>query len=217
MKKPVTINQVTSFKVVPVVALDHLEDALPLAQALIDGGLPLMEITFRTAVAEAAIALISKSFPEMLIGAGTILTLDQVKKAISAGAKFIVTPGFDSNIVNYCKENNILIIPGAVTPTELTYALNHGIDVVKFFPAEDFGGIRTIRSLSAPFSNIKFIPTGGINEKNVNDYLSFEKVLACGGTWMCPKTLISEKKFSEITQITKQSLKNIRNKEGILE
>lgn len=211
MKHQKILETMTQLKMIPVVAIEQISDALPLAQALKEGGLPIMEITFRTDCATEAMSLISKEIPDILIGAGTVLTISQVKDAITAGAKFIVTPGYDQQIVDYCIQHDILIIPGAVTPTELTTAIKAGLDIVKFFPAENYGGIQTIRSLSAPFTKLRFIPTGGINETNINTYLAFDKVIACGGTWMCPKNLISEGNFQEITEITRRSLQNIES------
>lgn len=205
-----TREKIESLRVIPVVAIEKIEDALPLAQALKQGGLPIMEITFRTDCAVEAMKLISKEFPDILIGAGTVLTTNQCRQAIKAGAKFIVTPGFDEKIVQYCLDENVPIFPGAVTPTEIMKAISMGIDIIKFFPAENYGGLKTIKSLSAPFSNIKFIPTGGVSEANLESYLSFEKTVACGGTWMCPKDLIVEKKFDVIEEMTRNTMNKIK-------
>lgn len=205
------LNQLSSFRIVPVVVLDDLENAIPLANSLCQGGLPCAEITFRTEAAEESIKIITNRFPNMLLGAGTILSTEQVDKAINAGAKFIVTPGFNHNVVQYCKENNIPIIPGAVTPFEIEQALNMGLNTIKFFPAEHFGGIDMIEALSSPYYNIKFMPTGGINPKNVIPYLKNDKVVACGGSWMVSKDLLKSKNFDKITALTKEAVSIVQN------
>jgi len=200
------LKQIGDYGIVPVVKIDDAKDAVPLAKALIDGGLPVAEITFRTAAAEEAIRNITKEYPEILVGAGTVLSVDQVKKAVNAGAKFIVSPGFNPEVVKYCVENDIPITPGCSNPTDIEMALSFGLDVVKFFPAESFGGINTLKAISAPYGMVKFIPTGGISAKNLNDYLSFNKVLACGGSWMVKDELIKSGKFDEITRLTREAV-----------
>ncbi|MBO5489074.1 MAG: bifunctional 4-hydroxy-2-oxoglutarate aldolase/2-dehydro-3-deoxy-phosphogluconate aldolase [Eubacterium sp.] len=192
--------------VVPVVVLDDAKDAIPLADALCEGGLPCAEVTFRTEAAEESIRLMTGKYPDMLVGAGTVLTIEQVDCAVSAGAKFIVSPGFDSEIVDYCLEKNIPILPGCITPTEIAQAVKRGLNVIKFFPAEQFGGVDTIKALAAPFTTIKFMPTGGVNPKNLSDYLKNEKVLCCGGSWMVKGDLIKSGKFGEISSLTREAV-----------
>ncbi len=203
------IKEISKIGIVPVVKIDNAKDAVPLADALIKGGLPCAEVTFRTAAAEEAIALMTKEFPEMLVGAGTVLTTDQVDKAVNAGAKFIVTPGFNETVVKYCVEKNIPITPGCPSTSDIEAALALGLDVVKFFPAENLGGISMIKALAAPYVGVKFMPTGGINAKNINSYLDCDKILACGGSWMVKDTLINEGKFDEIEALTKEAVANM--------
>lgn len=201
-----TLEKIGELGIVPVVKIEKAEDALPLGKALIDGDLPIAEITFRTSAAEESIKILNKEFPDLLVGAGTVLTVEQVKKAVSAGAQFIVSPGFNPKVVDYCVENNILITPGINNPTQIEMALERGIKVVKFFPAEASGGLPLLTSMSAPYSGIKFIPTGGINLNNLISYLSNKKVHACGGSWMVKDSLISSGNFDEITRLTKEAI-----------
>lgn len=203
------LKEISRIGIVPVVKIDNAKDAVPLADALIKGGLPCAEVTFRTAAAEEAIALMTKEFPEMLVGAGTVLTTEQVDKAVNAGAKFIVTPGFNETVVKYCVERNIPITPGCPSTSDIEAALALGLDVVKFFPAENLGGINMIKALAAPYVGVKFMPTGGINAKNINSYLDCDKILACGGSWMVKDTLINEGKFDEIEALTKEAVANM--------
>ncbi|MBR3869299.1 MAG: bifunctional 4-hydroxy-2-oxoglutarate aldolase/2-dehydro-3-deoxy-phosphogluconate aldolase [Clostridia bacterium] len=203
------LKEISKIGIVPVVKIDNAKDAIPLAKALINGGLPCAEVTFRTAAAEEAIALMTKEFPEMLIGAGTVLTIEQVDKAVNAGAKFIVTPGFNEKVVKYCVDKNIPITPGCPSTSDIESALALGLDVVKFFPAENLGGINMIKALAAPYVGVKFMPTGGINAKNINSYLDCDKILACGGSWMVKDTLINEGKFDEIEALTKEAVANM--------
>jgi len=201
--------------VVPVVVLEDTKDAAPLAKALTEGGLPCAEVTFRTEAAEESIRIMAEQFPQMLVGAGTVLTTDQVDRAVAAGAKFIVSPGFDPEIVDYCMEKKIPVFPGCITPSEVTQAVKRGLEVVKFFPAEQFGGVATIKALAAPFTGVKFMPTGGVNAKNLESYLSFPRIIACGGSWMVSGALVKEGKFDEITELTREAVslvKQIRNK-----
>ncbi|NBJ93655.1 bifunctional 4-hydroxy-2-oxoglutarate aldolase/2-dehydro-3-deoxy-phosphogluconate aldolase [Parablautia muri] len=191
--------------VVPVVVLDDAKDALPLAEALIDGGLPCAEVTFRTEAAEESIRLMSGKYPDMLVGAGTVLTKEQVDRAANAGAKFIVSPGFDGEIVDYCLEKGIPVFPGCVTPSEVAQAVKRGLKVVKFFPAEQAGGIAMIKAMAAPYTMVKFMPTGGISAKNLKDYLDFSKILCCGGSWMVKGDLIKAGDFAKICQLTKEA------------
>lgn len=193
--------------VVPVVVVNDIKDAAPLAKALCEGGLPCAEVTFRTDAAEEAIRIMVKEYPDMLVGAGTVLTIDQVDRAIGAGAKFIVSPGFDPEIVDYCLSRKIPVYPGCITPSEVAQAVKRGLKVVKFFPAEQFGGVVTIKALAAPYGGIKFMPTGGVNAKNLKDYLMCDKVIACGGSWMVKGNLVSEGKFDEIRDLVKEAVR----------
>lgn len=198
------LKRIGEFGIIPVVKIEKVEHALPLGRALIDGDLPIAEITFRTSAAEESIKTLTKELPELLTGAGTVLSVEQTKKAISAGAKFIVSPGFNPKVVDYCIEKDIPVTPGVNNPTQIEMALERGISVVKFFPAEASGGLALLKSMSAPYSKIKFIPTGGINPGNLCDYLSHPKVHACGGSWMVKPELISSGNFAEITRLTKE-------------
>ena len=209
-----TLVQIGKTGIVPVVVLNNASDAEPLAEALINGGLPCAEVTFRTEAAEDSIMLMSKKFPEMFVGAGTVLTTEQVDRAIGAGAKFIVSPGFNPKVVEYCLKNNYPITPGIMTPTELEMALGFGLDVVKFFPAENAGGLKMIKAMSAPYTMMKFMPTGGINAANVGDYLACDKILACGGSWMVKGDLISAGKFDEIQKLTAEAAAIVKEIRG---
>ena len=200
--------------IVPVVVLNEVKDAVPLAQSLINGGLPCAEVTFRTDAAQQSIAEISKNFPQMFVGAGTVLTTEQVDRAVDAGAKFIVSPGFNPKVVEYCLKKEYPITPGIMTPTELEMALGFGLDVVKFFPAENAGGLKMIKAMSAPYTMMKFMPTGGINATNVGDYLACDKILACGGSWMVKGDLISAGKFDEIEKLTAEAAAIVKEIRG---
>lgn len=200
------LEKIGELGIVPVVKIEKTEDALPLGRALINGGLPITEITFRTSAAEESIKTLTRELPNLLVGAGTVLTVEQAKKAVSAGAKFIVSPGFNPKVVDYCIENSIPITPGINSPTQIEMALERGIEIVKFFPAEASGGLPLLVSMSAPYSGIKFIPTGGINLNNLTSYLSNQKVHACGGSWMVKPELISSGNFDEITRLTKEAI-----------
>lgn len=194
------------YGVVPVVVLEEAKDALPLAKALVEGGLPCAEVTFRTEAAEESIRLMSEAYPEMLVGAGTVLTTRQVDRAAAAGAKFIVSPGFDPEIVDYCLEKKIPVFPGCITPSEVAQAVKRGLQVVKFFPAEQAGGVAMIKAMAAPYTMVKFMPTGGISAKNLADYLSFGKILCCGGSWMVKGDLIKNGEFDKIRELTKEAV-----------
>jgi len=200
------LKKIDELGIVPVVKIEKAEDALPLGRALLVGDLPIAEITFRTSAAEESIKSLTKELPTLLIGAGTVLTVEQAKKAVSAGAQFIVSPGFNPKVVDYCIENSIPVTPGINNPTQIEMALERGIEVVKFFPAEASGGLSLLKSMSAPYTNIKFIPTGGINQNNLCSYLSNNKVLACGGSWMVKPDLISSGNFTEITRLTREAI-----------
>lgn len=191
--------------IVPVVVIDDAKDAVPTAKAMLAGGVDVMEITFRTAAAADAIAAVAKECPEVLVGAGTIITLEQCKRAVNAGAKFIVMPGFDREVVVWCVENNIPVTPGCVTPTEIMEALKLGIKVIKFFPASVYGGLSAMKALCGPFGNIKFIPTGGVNAQNVGEYISAPFIHAVGGSWVCAKADIAAGNFEKITAFCKEA------------
>jgi len=200
------LTEIGLYKIVPVIIIDDKVNALPLAKALIDGGLPVAEVTFRTKAARESIELIANAYPKMLIGAGTVLTIDQVKDAVNAGAKYIISPGLNPKVVDYCISNDISITPGIATPSDIEKALEFGLEVVKFFPAESLGGLDYLKAVSAPYGNLKFIPTGGIDEIKMLAYLKFPKVLACGGSWMVKSNLIAEKKFDEIKILTSNAV-----------
>lgn len=193
------------YAVVPVVVLNDADDAVPLADALIKGGLPCAEVTFRTDAAEESIRRICESFPDMLVGAGTVLTTEQVERAHKAGAKFIVSPGFDPEIIDCCISIGLPVLPGCITPSEIAQAVKRGLKVVKFFPAEQSGGVAMIKAMAAPYSMVKFMPTGGISTKNLADYLSCDKILCCGGSWMVKEDLIKSGSFDKITDMTREA------------
>lgn len=199
-------KQIEKLKIVPVVKLNSEKDAEPLAAALIKGGLPVAEVTFRTDAAEASIKIMAAKFPEMLVGAGTVVNAEQAERAVKAGAKFIVSPGFSPSVTEFAQKHNIPVFPGVCTPTEIMAALEYGLKVVKFFPAKQYGGLATIKALAAPFPNIRFMPTGGVNADNLTEYLSSDKIIACGGSWMVKDSLISAGKFDEIAEITKEAV-----------
>jgi 2-dehydro-3-deoxyphosphogluconate aldolase/(4S)-4-hydroxy-2-oxoglutarate aldolase len=199
------IGELGNLGVVPVVKIDHAGEAMNLGQALLEGGLPCAEITFRTSAAEEAMQIISSSLPEVILGAGTVLSVDQAEKAVNAGAQFIVSPGFNPIIVDWCLENKMPVTPGVATPTEIEMALNKGLKTLKFFPAEALGGVRTLKALAAPYKDVKFIPTGGINPDNLADYLRLPCVHACGGSWLVKSEMISQAEFSKITALAKKA------------
>ena len=188
-------------KVVPVVVIKELEDTIPTLQALVDGNLPVAEITFRTACAEEAIRLGVKTFPNMYIGAGTVINVEQAKRAIDAGAKFIVSPGLSDEVAEYCVKNGITYYPGCVTPTEIMKAISYGLKVVKFFPAQVYGGLKAIKALAGPFPQIKFLPTGGVDANNLKEFLDCDKIYAVGGSWMMKGDIV--KNCLEINEIIK--------------
>ena len=193
--------------IIPVIKIDDAKDAVPLAKALIDGGLPAAEITFRTAAAADAIKAISKEFPEMLIGAGTVLTPEQADTAIECGAHFIVSPGFNPTVVKHCISKGYIIIPGTSSPSEVEAALELGLDTVKFFPAEAAGGLAMLKAMAAPYGKVKFMPTGGLNEKNILSYLEFNKIIACGGSFMVKDEYIKNGEFDKIRELTENAVK----------
>lgn len=204
------LSEIETRKIVPVVKLDRASDAKPLCESLCRGGLPVAEITFRTDAAEESIRIASREFPDMCVGAGTIVNVEQAKRAVDAGAKFLVTPGFSRKVTEWAVSNHILIFPGTCTPTEVIAAMEYGLSVVKFFPAAQYGGLATIKALSAPFPSIRFMPTGGINADNICDYLSFSKIIACGGSWMVKDTLIREENFEKIAELTAQAVARVQ-------
>ena len=200
------IDEISKIGIVPVIALDDAKDAEPLARALCGGGLPCAEVTFRTGAAEEAIRTMAERFPEMLVGAGTVLTTEQADRAVAAGARFIVSPGLNPRVVRHCMDRGIPVIPGTATPSDVEAALELGLDVVKFFPAEASGGVGMIRALSAPYANVRFLPTGGVSADNLRDYLDCPNVIACGGTWMVQKELIAAGRFDEIEARTREAV-----------
>lgn len=199
------LQKLANAGVIPVVVLEDLKDAVPTAKALLAGGIDVMEITFRTAAAADSIAAVAKECPDMLVGAGTVITLEQCKKAVEMGAKFIVSPGFDEEVVRWCVENGVAVTPGCVSPTEIMAAMKLGLKVVKFFPASVYGGLSAMKALSAPFGGIKFIPTGGVNEKNLGEYIAAPFIHAVGGSWVCPKADIAAGNFAKITELCLQA------------
>ena len=208
------LERIKEMGIVPVVVIDDVKNAIPLAKALCEGGLPCAEVTFRTDVAEEAIRIMAEQFPDMLIGAGTVLTIDQVDRAVAAGAKFIVSPGLNPNIVKYCVDKGILITPGCMSPSDIEIALENGLEVVKFFPAEPAGGLKMIKAIAAPYVNMKFMPTGGINIKNVKEYLLYDRIVACGGSWMVKDSLMKSGEFDKITELVKEAVQVVKESRG---
>jgi len=203
------LDKIASLKIVPVVKIDNAEDAEPLAEALCKGGLPVAEITFRTSAAVEAIKAMKKN-PAMFVGAGTVTNLEQAKQAVDAGAEFMVTPGFSQKVTEFAVNNNIPILPGICTATEIMMLLEYGLPVAKFFPAEQYGGINTIKALSGPFPDLKFMPTGGIGPSNIFNYLALPQIIACSGSWMVKDHLISSHKFGEIEKLTKRAVQLVK-------
>ena len=208
------LEQIQKTGIIPVVVLDDVKDAEPLAKALCEGGLPCAEVTFRTEAAEECIRIMSEKFPEMLVGAGTVLTTEQVDRAVAAGAKFIVSPGLNPRIVKYCVEKGIVITPGCANASDMEQALENGLEVVKFFPAEPAGGLNMIKALAAPYVGLKFMPTGGISPKNVRDYLAYNRIIACGGSWMVKNDLVKAGDFAAITEMAKECVQIVKESRG---
>lgn len=208
------LEKIQEIGIVPVVVLDDAKDAAPLAKALCEGGLSCAEVTFRTAAAEESIRIMSEQFPEMLVGAGTVLTTEQVDRAVAAGAKFIVSPGMNPRIVKYCVEKGILITPGCANPSDIEQALENGLDVVKFFPAEPAGGLKMIKAMAAPYVGVKFMPTGGINQNNVRDYLAYDRILACGGSWMVKGDMVAAGEFDKIKELAAEAVEIVKESRG---
>lgn len=203
------LTQIAEKRIVPVVKLDRAEDAAPLAAALMEGGLPAAEVTFRTDAAEASIREMVK-IPRMLVGAGTVTNVEQAKRAQDAGAAFLVTPGFSAKVTEFAVKEKMPIFPGISTPTELMLALEYDLPVVKFFPAAQYGGLATIKALAAPFPSMKFMPTGGVNAKNIAEYLAYDRIIACGGSWMVKDTLVKAGDFAEITRLTREAVELVK-------
>jgi len=203
------LERIAKLGIVPVIALNDSKDASPLAKALCDGGLPCAEVTFRTDAAEDSIRIMAKEFPDMLVGAGTVLTTDQVDRAVAAGAKFIVSPGLNPKVVRYCVEKGITITPGCTNPSDIEQAIECGLEIVKIFPAEACGGLEMIKSMSGPYTKMKFMPTGGINAKNLNTYLDFNKIIACGGSWMVNNEFIKAGNFEGIASLTSEAVSSM--------
>ena len=208
------IKALGEYGIVPVVVLNDAKDAEPLAKALCEGGLKCAEVTFRTAAAEESIKIMAEKFPDMLVGAGTVLTTEQVDRAVAAGAKFIVSPGLNPKVVKYCVEKGIPVCPGTCTPSEMEQAMDLGLDVVKFFPAEPSGGEKFIKAVAAPYTMLKFMPTGGVNATNVRDYLAYDKILCCGGSWMVKGSLIEAGEFDKIVEMTKEAAAIVKEVRG---
>ncbi len=202
-------NRLSALKIVPVVAIEEAENANRLGDALCAGGLPCAEVTFRTAAAAESIKIMADR-GDMLVGAGTVLTISQAKQAIDNGAQFIVSPGFSGAVVEFCQDKGVPVLPGVCTPTELCHAVEYGLNVVKFFPAESFGGLKTLKALAAAFVNFRFVPTGGIDVSNIQDYLQYKRVLACGGSWMVKTDMITAQNFDKIHELTKEAVKLVR-------
>ncbi len=200
--------------IIPVVVLNDAKDAKPLGEALVKGGLPAAEVTFRTDAAEESIRIMSESFPDMLVGAGTVLTIEQVDRAVAAGAKFIVSPGFDPEIVKYCLSKDIPVCPGTQSPSEMTQAMALGLDHVKFFPAELSGGLKMIKAITAALVNLKVMPTGGISASNVREYLGYNKIFCAGGSWMVKGDMIKAGQFEEIEKMTREAADIVKEMRG---
>ena len=208
------LEEISKIGIVPVIALDHVEDAAPLAKALCDGGLPCAEVTFRTAAAEESIRLMHEAYPDMVLAAGTVLTTEQVDRAVAAGASVIVSPGFDPEIVDYCISKNIPVMPGIVTPSELAQAVKRGLTRVKFFPATAAGGIKMIKAICAAYTTVRIMPTGGINTANLEEFLSCDKIFCCGGSWMVKGDMIKAGEFDKIKDMTAEAVALVKKIRG---
>lgn len=208
------LEQMGKIGIIPVVVLNDAKDAAPLAKALCEGGLPCAEVTFRTDAAEESIRIMAEQFPEMLVGAGTVLTTEQVDRAVAAGAKFIVSPGLNPKVVKYCVDKGIPVTPGTCNPSDVEQAIELGLDVVKFFPAEAAGGLKMIKAMAAPYVGMKFMPTGGINAGNVRDYLAYDRILACGGSWMVSGKMVEAGEFDKIKEMTAETVQIVKECRG---
>jgi 2-dehydro-3-deoxyphosphogluconate aldolase/(4S)-4-hydroxy-2-oxoglutarate aldolase len=203
------LKQISAIGIVPTFKATDAQDAAPFAKALSDGGLPIVEVTFRTAAAEQAIRNITAALPEILVGAGTILTVQQAEAAIKAGAKFLVSPGVNREVIKYCVDRDVPMVPGCSNPTDIETAIGFGLKAVKFFPAEAFGGLKTLKAIGPVYGDLQFIPMGGISPENLNEYLAYEKVIACGGSWLDKGALIKEGKFAEITKLAQAAVNTV--------
>jgi 2-dehydro-3-deoxyphosphogluconate aldolase / (4S)-4-hydroxy-2-oxoglutarate aldolase len=212
---PDVLNRLRALRIVPVLVIDDADDAQPLAEALMHGGLPIAEVTFRTAAAAESLRRIAGELPGMLAGAGTVLTVEQAAQARTAGARFIVAPGFNPAVVDYCLEHELPVYPGVATPTEIEAALQKGLDTLKFFPAEPMGGVSFLKAIAAPYGSVSFIPTGGINLTHLFEYLSFPRVIACGGSWMAPAEWIRARQFDRVRQETERALRATQQLAGV--
>ena len=208
------MNRLKKIGIIPVVVLNDAKDALPLGECLMKGGLPTAEVTFRTAAAEESIRRMAKAFPDMILGAGTVLSCEQADRAIDAGAKFIVSPGFNPRVTEHVLKKGVPMTPGICTPTEIEAALQFDLDVLKFFPAEPSGGLKMIKALAAPYVGLSFMPTGGINAENVRDYLKYDRIVACGGSWMVSGKLVKEGNFAEIGRLVREAAGIVREIRG---
>lgn len=207
-------EKLLGYGVIPVVVLHDAKDAKPLADALCRGGLPCAEVTFRTEAAEESIRIMSKEHPEMLVGAGTVLSVDQADRAVAAGAGFIVSPGFDPEVVDHCIAKDIPVFPGTLTPSEVAQGVKRGLKVLKFFPAEQAGGLGMIKAMAAAYTTVKFMPTGGINASNLEEYLKSDKIAACGGSWMVKADLIKEGRFDEVERLAQEARELVKKIRG---
>ncbi|KHT46696.1 bifunctional 4-hydroxy-2-oxoglutarate aldolase/2-dehydro-3-deoxy-phosphogluconate aldolase [Vibrio sinaloensis] len=203
------INKLKQFKVIPVIQINKVEHAVPLAKVLVENGLPVAEVTFRTAAAAQAIKAMSEAYPEMCVGAGTVLNAAQVDQAKAAGSEFVVAPGLNPNTVRYCQEVGMPIVPGVNNPSQVEQALELGLSFLKFFPAEASGGVAMVKSLLAPYVDVSLMPTGGIGKGNVNDYLAIDRVVCCGGTWMVAPSLIENEQWDEIAKLVREAVEHV--------
>jgi 2-dehydro-3-deoxyphosphogluconate aldolase/(4S)-4-hydroxy-2-oxoglutarate aldolase len=207
-------QQIEQLGVFPIIVIEDARDALQLGETLLDAGLPCAEVTFRTAAAEEAIRSLAQGFPELLVGAGTVLSVEQAQKAIDAGATFVLSPGFNPKVVDFCLRQEVAIYPGIATPTEIEAAMAKGLKVLKFFPAESMGGLQYLKAISAPLSMVRYIPTGGVNLQNLPDYLNFDKVLACAGTWIVKKPWLKDKDFDRIRKEAEDAVALVKKLRG---
>lgn len=207
------LEQVEAKKIVPVVKLDRVSDARALGESLCEGGLPVAEVTFRTDAAEESIRIMKKEFPEMMVGAGTVVNVEQAKRALDAGAAFLVSPGISRSVVEFAIDHKLPVFPGTCTPSEVMMAMEYDLPVVKFFPAAQYGGLNTIKALAAPFPSVRFMPTGGINVSNILDYLASDKIIACGGSWMVKDSLVNAGDFEEIVRLTAEAVALVSRKQ----
>jgi 2-dehydro-3-deoxyphosphogluconate aldolase/(4S)-4-hydroxy-2-oxoglutarate aldolase len=208
------VERLRQLKLVPVIVIDEPSAAPALGRALVEGGLPVAEVTFRTEGAREALARLTSECPGVLAGAGTVLTPAQARDALDAGARFIVAPGFNPSVVDYCLENDVPVFPGIATPSEIEAAMSRGLQVLKFFPAEPLGGVAYLKAISAPYGALEFMPTGGISASNVGSYLSFPKVVACGGSWMAPSDWVASGDFSRITDEVRKAVAAVQSNNG---